>query len=121
MTRSQLEHLIRAAADIANDDEIIVVGSQAILGQYPDAPLALTVSMEADLFPKSHPERAELIDGTIGEGSPFHETFDYYAQGVGEETAVLPGGWRERLIPVHQSARTSFGRLGLCASLVSRG
>lgn len=38
MTRAQLEHLIRAAAAIADDDSIVVLGSQAILGQYPDAP-----------------------------------------------------------------------------------
>jgi hypothetical protein len=31
VTREQLEHLIRAAADIAADDEIVVIGSQAIL------------------------------------------------------------------------------------------
>ncbi len=28
----------------------------------------------------------------------FHETFGYYAQGVTEATAVLPRGWRDRLI-----------------------
>ena len=33
MTREQLEHLIRAAADIANDDEIVVIGSQAIVAK----------------------------------------------------------------------------------------
>jgi hypothetical protein len=33
MTRVQLEHLIRAAADIADDTDIVVIGSQAILGQ----------------------------------------------------------------------------------------
>ena len=38
MTRDQLEHVIRAAATIAVDDEIVVIGSQAILGEYPDAP-----------------------------------------------------------------------------------
>ena len=38
MTREQLEHLLRAAAVIANDDEIVVIGSQRILGQFPDAP-----------------------------------------------------------------------------------
>lgn len=100
MTRQQLEHLIRAASTITDDDEIVVIGSQAILGQFPAAPPVLRASMEADLFPLHHPERWDLIDGTIGEGSPFHETFGYYAQGVGEETAVLPGGWRERLVPI---------------------
>ena len=28
----------------------------------------------------------------------FHSTFGYYAQGVVEATAVLPPGWRERLV-----------------------
>lgn len=86
MTREQLEHLIRAAATVADDDQIVVVGSQAILGQYPDAPEELRRSMEADVYPRNHPERWELIDGTIGELSPFHESFGYFAQGVECET-----------------------------------
>jgi hypothetical protein len=44
MTREQLEHLIRAAAVIAADDANVVVGSQAILGQFPDAPPSMRVS-----------------------------------------------------------------------------
>jgi len=94
MTREQLEHIIRASATIADDDEIVVIGSQAVLGQFPDAPEELCRSMEADVWPRNHPERWELVDGSIGELSPFHETFGYYAQGVGPETAVLPDGWR---------------------------
>ena len=99
MTREQLEHIIRAAASIADDDELIIVGSQAVLGQYPNAPAELLVSIEADVYPKHHPDRADLIDGAIGEGSDFHETFGYYAQGVGPTTAVLPTGWDLRLVP----------------------
>lgn len=100
MTRLQLEHLIRAAGIISDDDDIIVIGSQAILGQFPDAPAELLVSREADVYPRMHPERAELIDGSIGEGSPFERVYGYYAHGVGPETAVLPKGWQERLIVV---------------------
>lgn len=100
MTRTQLEHIIRAAANIADDPELIIIGSQSILGQFPDAPADLCVSMEADVYPKNRPERWDLIDGSIGEGSPFHDTFGYYAQGVGEETAVLPSDWKRRLIPI---------------------
>src|SRR5512138_2062153 len=99
MKRAQLEHVIRAAAQIADDEEIVVIGSQAVLGQFPDAPPELLVSNEADVYPKNHPERWELIDGSIGELSPFHETFGYYAQGVQPGTAVLPPGWEERLVP----------------------
>ena len=52
MKRSELEHIIRAAGAIANDREVIVIGSQSVLGQFPDAPIALLVSAEADVFPK---------------------------------------------------------------------
>ena len=43
MTLEQLEHLLRASAEIAQDEEIVVIGSQAILGQFPDAPAPLRV------------------------------------------------------------------------------
>lgn len=112
MTRDQLEHLIRAAAVIADDDTIVVLGSQAILGQFPDAPPGMRASVEADVYPFHHPDRADLIDGSIGELSPFHETFGYYAQGVGEETAILPPGWKERLVVVQND--NTRGARGLC-------
>lgn len=112
MTRSELEHLIRAAGSIANDSEIVVIGSQSILGQFPDAPAALLVSAEADVFPLHHPELADLIDGSIGEGSAFHELYGYYAQGVGERTATLPKGWRARLVRI--SNPNTSGVCGLC-------
>jgi hypothetical protein len=112
MTRSELEHLIRASGAIANDNELIVIGSQSILGQFPEAPAALRASMETDLYPKNKPELAELIDGSIGEGSYFHEEFGYYAQGVGPKTAVLPAGWGKRLIRI-DNVNTN-GIAGLC-------
>ena len=112
MTRSELEHVIRAAGAIADDREIVVIGSQSVLGQFPDAPAALRASMEADVYPRNRPERADLIDGAIGEGSHFHEQFGYYAQGVGENTATLPKDWRDRLVRV-KNANTG-GTEGLC-------
>lgn len=112
MNRSQLEHIIRAAATIAEDDEIIVVGSQSILGQFAEPPEEMCRSTEGGVFPKNLPERADLIDGSIGEGSPFHATFGYHAQGVDETTAVLPDDWRRRLVPL-RSARTR-GATGWC-------
>ena len=112
MTRSELEHVIRAAGAIARDREIVVIGSQAILGEYPDAPAALLVSMEADVFPLNHPERADNIDTSIGEGSRFHDEFGYYAQGVSETTATLPKGWRKRLVRVDNE--NTGGIAGLC-------
>lgn len=112
MKRSDLEHLIRAAGEIAGDREIVVVGSQSVLGQFPDAPPALLRSMEGDLYPRSKPELAENVDGQIGEGSRFHQLHGYYAQGVGPETATLPRGWQRRLVRV-ENANTN-GYAGLC-------
>ena len=108
MNRPQLEHIIRAAAGNADTTEIVVIGSQAILGTYPDAPDELLVSMEADVFPRDRPEDSILIDGGIGERSIFHETFGYYAHGVDETTATLPAGWRERLVPIRNENTREF-------------
>ena len=90
MTRAQLEHIIRAAGEIAADREIIVIGSQSVLAQFPNAPAELLVSEEADVFPKNAPDKAIEIDGAIGERSLFHQTHAIYAHGVSEETATLP-------------------------------
>jgi hypothetical protein len=98
--RSELEHILRAAAGITGADHFVIIGSQAILGQFPHAPPELLFSKEADLYSPRDPNEANLIDGSIGEGSPFHQTFGYFAHGVAEETAVLPTGWKDRLVAV---------------------
>lgn len=112
MQRSQLEHVIRAAAEITNQYEFVVIGSQAILGAVEHPPADCTLSMEVDLYPLNAPELADLIDGAIGELSFFHEHFGYYAQGVGPDTAHLPEGWYGRVIRL-QSAATN-GRVAYC-------
>ena len=96
MKRSQLEHVLRAAAAIAQENTFVVVGSQAILMAFPHAPDELLVSREIDLYPALHPEKSDLIDGAIGAMSSFEQTFGYYADGVGPETAVMPDDWHTR-------------------------
>jgi hypothetical protein len=112
MRRTELEHVIRAAAEVAGDKELVIVGSQAILGQFPDAPESMLVSREADIYPKNHPERADEIDGSLGDGSYFDSSFGYYAHAVGPETAKAPTGWESRLVPV-QSENTG-NAIGWC-------
>lgn len=65
--------------------------------------------MEADIYPKEHPERADAIDGNLGEGSPFHIAWGYYAHGIGPETAHAPAGWEERMLKVHMPPLLSGG------------
>ncbi len=90
----------------------MIIGSQAVLGQFPDAPLALLRSMEGDLYPRKRPVLADKVDGSIGEGSRFHEQFGYYAQGVGPDTATLPRGWQRRLVRIENA--NTVGYVGLC-------
>jgi uncharacterized nucleotidyltransferase DUF6036 len=103
MRRIDFEHLLRAAADVV-DDELVVIGSQAVLGQVPDPPESLMRSVELDVYPRNHRERADQIDAALGDGSPFHEAYDYYAHAVGSETPVAPAGWEGRLIRVDVAA-----------------
>ncbi len=67
MKRFELEHIIRAAGAIIDSKEIVIIGSQAILGFNPNPPVELLVSMEADVWPADDPVKADLIDGCISE------------------------------------------------------
>lgn len=97
MKRVDLEHVVAVAAQISDEVEFVVIGSQAILAA-DDPPADLLASMEADLYPLHAPEKAEKIDASLGDGSQFHRTYGYYAHGVGPETAKAPAGWEDRLI-----------------------
>lgn len=112
MRRDQLEHILRAAAAVSGEREIVVVGAAALLAAVPEPPPELAQTQEADLYPLRRPELADVIDGAIGELSPFHDHFKVYAHGVGPETAVLPAGWDGRLLRV-EGPGTSGG-VGLC-------
>lgn len=113
MRREQLEHVLRAASQIAGDPDVLVIGSQSVLGAIPEErlPPAATASIEVDVafFDDPDDRKADQVDGAIGELSAFHESFGYYAQGVSVSTAVLPAGWRDRLVLVDTS-NTAPGR-----------
>ena len=65
MQLTELEHVLRAAADITKEKSFVLVGSQAILLLLDTIPPSLLVSTELDLYPAMHPEKADLIDGAI--------------------------------------------------------
>jgi len=117
MRRAELEHAFRAATEIIAVDSVIVIGSQAILGSFTEQqlPPEATASVEVDMAPLHDDDAGALatrIDGAIGELSLFHQTHGFYVQGVGKDTAVLPAGWEDRLVPVQVSGTN--GRTGLC-------
>lgn len=101
MNRNAFDHAVRAAGAVLGENEILVIGSQAVHGSISgDLPPEAERSIEADVAALDDPEarKADLIDGSIGEASLFHEAFGYYAQGVSQSTAVLPERWRDRLV-----------------------
>lgn len=116
MTREQLEHILRASSAITGEPDVLVIGSQSMLGSFTedDLPPEATSSMEADIafFDDPADAKADQVDGAIGELSMFHETFGYYAQGVSVSTAVLPDGWRDRVVAL-ATPGAAPGR-GLC-------
>ena len=113
MRRDQLEHAIRASCQILGRDEVIVVGSQAILGSYDEGQLPpdATMSLEVNILPISNDEAetekmADLLEGVAGEFSPFEDAHGFSIDGVDLTTATLPEGWRNRLVKV-QNANTA--------------
>jgi hypothetical protein len=113
MRRDQLEHAIRAACQIIGKPEVIVVGSQSILGTYREdqLPADATMSVEVDILPIADDNAeaarlADLIEGVAGEFSPFEELHGFSIDGVDLETSAVPSGWRDRLVKV-QNANTA--------------
>lgn len=115
MTRDELEHAIRAACDVADVTELYVFGSQAILGSRPEPPELLRQSIEVDVALMNDPEKTDLIDGSLGEWSQFHQTYGFYVHGLSLDAATLPDGWEKRVVRV-QNENTRFCT-GWCVEL----
>lgn len=103
MNRQELAHILRAACNVTGDQDILVIGSQSILGTFDedDLPALATASMEADIAFLDDPNRtkADNVEGAIGEMSSLHQMYGMYAEGVHVTTAAyLPRGWRDRLV-----------------------
>lgn len=102
---------MRAVTEVVPGEEVLIIGSQAVLAQVDelDLPTEATRSIEADIafFDDPHDSKADKVDGAIGELSRFHETFGYYGQGVSIGTATLPEHWRDRLVSLEPTSALS--------------
>lgn len=110
-TEDDLARAVRAVAREFNTDEVFIIGSQAILLSWPDAPRDMRHTPEIDAYPgnakewerqearkgdETPPEASEHIHGLFGSGSDFHTMHGFYIDGVDEFTAKLPKNWRSR-------------------------
>ena len=99
MRRDQLEHAIRTACQTIHRPEVIVVGSQRILGTDDESQpaAATTVSIEVDILPIADsndvtPRLADPIGGVAGEFSPFEELHGFSIDGV-DRGDLGPARW----------------------------
>lgn len=105
MTLSALQHIIRAALALAEDRDILVLGSASLLASFPelgngDSPLAATY--DADLCPDPFDElTGTMLDEALGENRAYYLRHGYHAD-ILRDTILetLPAGWRERLVSV---------------------
>lgn len=111
MKKQQLDHVLRAAGRITGERQFLIIGSQSLHGRHPDLPDDILRSAEVDLVAKRNVDRTEWLNA-IGQDSPFHETFGYYADPVDETTATLPKGWKSRLVNLPPG--DTEGVTGLC-------
>ena len=111
MKKQQVDHVLRAAGRITGEKQFIIIGSQSLHGKHPDIADDILRSFEVDLIAKRDRARTEWLNA-IGQDSKFHEQFGYYADPVDETTAILPKGWKGRL--VNLPAGDTEGVRGLC-------
>lgn len=122
MRRDQLEHAIRTACQIIGHGEVIVVGSQSVLGTFDEnqLPAAATMSQEVDILPiadsAAEVQRlADDIEGVAGEFSLFEQQHGFRIDGVDLGTCALPEGWRKRAVFVFRT-RIPLRRRGIRSS-----
>jgi hypothetical protein len=111
MKKHQLDHVLRAAGRITGQKNFVIVGSQSLHGKFPDLADEILSSAEVELIASGSLERTEWLN-VIGQDSPFHQEFGYYADPVEEGTATLPPGWKGRLVNLPPG--DTEGVRGLC-------
>lgn len=99
MTKSKLEIMLREAGDIARDRDFFLFGSQSLRGVCSRIPPECPKTLEADVYPRRHPQAWSLLRQRMGRGSTFHRKHGIFLDCVDPGLATLPDGWTERLIP----------------------
>lgn len=142
MRLQSLVNLVKVAAELSSGRRIVVIGSSALLGSFPnlgDEGGDLENSFDADLLVEGIDESlAGQLGESIGRGSPYQQREGYYAdmlRPVVSET--FPRGWEDRLValPGCEAARCldphdlaavklQAGRpkdIALCSALLTEG
>ena len=115
LSLAELRVALDRCRELTGVTDFVIVGSQAILGSFPDASAALRTSQDIDLFVKrgATAEVNKLIYAKFGPESEFEGQEGFYIEPMGEWVMMtsLPG-WAERLVKVESPG----GAIGWCLS-----
>lgn len=105
MNLVSLQHLVRSVRTLAEDCQVIVLGSASLLASFPelgDGSEPLTATYDADLCPQPFDETTALmIHESLGESGAFHLRHGYHVDVLRDSIfETLPPDWKERLVPV---------------------
>jgi len=100
MQRNKVDHVLRAAAFVTGHKVFVLIGSAALIARIKGpTPASMMVTQEVDIYAfdvDNFQELSDMIDGSLGQDSPFHRSFGFYADGVSPETAKMPLDWMTR-------------------------
>lgn len=108
MKKHELKTALKAAARVARECEFFVIGSQALHAQCRRPPAEALLSQECDLYPRTRPEAATLLDRELGRNSAFARSHGFYVDVVSPDIASLPQGWETRLKRFHVGRIIAF-------------
>jgi hypothetical protein len=106
--KHELRTALKAAARVAGEREFFIIGSQAVHAICSRPPAEVLLSQECDLYPRTHPEKASLIDRQLGRHSAFARKHGFYVDVVTPEIASLPHGWEKRVNRLRVGRITAF-------------
>lgn len=107
MQPRDLERAVRSIAKLLDAEEVVIIGSQALLVARDDVASELRMSEEFDAYATNYPEwqrhnpgeeASEAIHAMLGEGSMFHIAHGFFVDGADVTTARLADEWRDRAV-----------------------
>lgn len=107
MNPEQLQRLVEATEKLLGPERIVVMGSSAFLGSFPEAASISEIETSRDvdlLLSPSSEENARIAFEALGEGRTFSKKFGVHVDILRPDAAeLLPKGWEDRLLPLDKS------------------
>jgi len=110
MTLDQVFKLLERARALTQHRDIVVIGSNSVLGlaEHTAIPPDMAMSVDLDSYLKDDPGRTGELAKELGEGSAFHEKEGFYLDPVNPKLPTLPDGWEGRLLPLERNGNCAW-------------